>query len=104
MKYIKTLALAALATGLVAGCAGTSPEQQQAYEQAMADAKAAYEKAKSVDYAWRDTAKLMKKAEQAAKKDEIKQATKLANKDRKESELAYQQYMDQKNAGEVAIR
>jgi hypothetical protein len=104
MKYIKTLTAIAATTWLVAGCAGTSPEQQQAYEQAMSEAEAAHKKALSVEYAWRDTAKLMKSAKEAAEKGEIDKATKLATKARKESELAYNQYLQEKTAGADGIR
>jgi len=50
-------------------------------------------------YEWRDTKKLIKKAKAALKKKDYDKAVKLANKAKKQSTLALQQYNEQKNAG-----
>lgn len=91
---------------LLTGCAAgpSSQEKQAAYEQAMSAAKAAYGKSLSVESAWRDAEDLIKAAEKAAKEGEMEKAIKLATESRKQSELAYAQYVEQKNAGEVGIR
>jgi hypothetical protein len=104
MRYIKTLAIAAATSWLITGCAGTSVEQQQAYDQALSAAEAAYQKALSVDFAWRDSGDLIKAAKEAAAKGEIEKATGLANESRNQSELAYNQYLEQKDAGVKGIR
>lgn len=105
MLKSKTLAVMAISSWLVIGCAGMgSEEKQRAYEQAMAEAQAAYNKSLTVQFAWRDSMDLMKAAEKAAKDGELDKAISLANESRQQSELAYNQYQEQKNAGEVGIR
>ncbi|MFP3873985.1 MAG: hypothetical protein ACLFV1_05985 [Thiohalophilus sp.] len=106
MINIKSLIVFFVTAWLVAGCAGgmSSEQQQQQYQQELSAAKSAYVKAMKVHYAWRDTAKLMKSAEKAASEGELDKAIDLAVEARKQSELAYNQYQDQKDAGEVGIR
>jgi len=69
------------------------------YQAALAAAKAAQEKAVSVDGEWRDVEKLIKKAELAAEKGDIGTAVKLAEQARFESEMSYRQALAQKDAG-----
>ncbi len=98
----KALVPVFLAMGLVAGCATTPQEQpapakqQQGPSAAVMDAinsaKAAIAKAKSVNWIWRDTQKILKKAEDAAKAGDEAKAIKLANKARGQAELAVNQY------------
>lgn len=65
--------------------------------QAIADAKAANKKAKSVGYEWRDTGKIIKKAEAAAKKGDTDKALSLAHAAQTQAVNAYHQYNEQKN-------
>ncbi|MDZ7662714.1 hypothetical protein [Thiohalophilus sp.] len=106
MSNIKTLIVFVATAWLVAGCAGgmSSEQKQQQYQQEMSAAKAAYERVREVEYAWRDTEDLMKAAEKAAGEGELGKAIDLAVEARKQSEIAYNQYQDQKDAGEHGIR
>lgn len=90
-----------LATGLAVGCA-TTPEPKEpepAVEagpsadalKAIEAAKAAIAKAKSVGGLWRDTEKMLKKAEEAAKAGDNAKAIKLANQAREQAEMGYNQ-------------
>lgn len=68
-------------------------------EAAIAAATAALDKAKAVGFEWRDSRKLLKKAESITKKGEYNQAVKLANTAKKQGEDAVKQAAAQKNAG-----
>lgn len=103
----KILAIMAVSGGLLVGCTGMGPsneEMQQKYDQALTTAQAAYDKVYAVEFAWRDTGDMIKEAKKAAEKGELEKAVKLLEASRKESELAYNQYQDQKNAGTIGIR
>ena len=87
-KLLKSTAML-LAISLVVGCAGT-PQSGDA-EAAIAAAKAANARAAAENYEWRDTGKLIKEAEKALKDGDSDKAIKLANKARKQAELAVKQ-------------
>ncbi len=98
MKTLKSLRLTALlllVIGFAVGCAGTTEEgagaDQAAAEAAIAAAKSANAKAKAEGYEWRDTGKLIKKAEEALKAGKYEDAIKLANKAKRQAELAVEQ-------------
>ncbi len=108
------LSLALLpAFALTAGCETTAetkpaPEtapkaamdpQAAAFEQALAAAKAANKAAAELHNEWRDTAKIISAAEQAAAKGDYATAIKLANKAEEQGKLAVQQARDNANAG-----
>ena len=81
-----------LAAGLCLGMAinvqaGTNGEVQKAIQ----EAKAAYKKADSVQGAWVNTPKLIKKAEAVAAKGDKAKALKLAAEAKKQAELGYAQ-------------
>ena len=95
-----------LAALLAAGCAsmgGTqtaqSNNQQQAFERAYTAAIAAVKKAAAVDNEWSPTDKLLKNAHKAAKAGDYAKAIKLADKAKFQGDMAYQQYLSQRNAG-----
>ncbi len=99
MFFGKRLVPAILVLGLVAGCASTPTETPVAEDnaevtQAIDAAKAAIAKAKSVDWIWRDTEKILKTAQSEADAPEGSKtlAIKLANKARSQAELAVNQY------------
>lgn len=109
-KFSVTIIVAGL---LICACSATSapkPESgamvskqaqtytQQDYEAALKAAKAAQEKAASVDGEWRDTASIIKKSEDAAKKGDFVKATKLANQAKLQGEMGYKQTIDQEKA------
>lgn len=97
---MKKIALLAAAATLMLGACATAPTATK--EDAMAAinmAKQETAKAKKVNYTWRDTGKIIKKAEEAMKKEDYASAVKLANKAKTQGMLAQQQYEEQKNAG-----
>jgi hypothetical protein len=59
---------------------------------AITDAKAEMKKVNEVGYLWRDTGKILKKAEAAASKGDDKTAEKLARKAEEQAKDAYAQY------------
>lgn len=101
---MKKYLVAAVMALFLAACAGTAardnpgaPEAQEA-TQAIKEAEAAAEKADSVGYLWRDTEDMIKEAKKAAEEENYDKAVKLAEEARRQSELGYQQYLDQKDA------
>lgn len=97
MKKIAILAMTA-ALSLAACATGPSMTEQQA-NSAISAAKSELTKAKNINYAWRDTGKLIKAAEKAAKKGEYGKAVDLANEARKQSEIAQVQQSEEQGAG-----
>ena len=97
---MKKLLVIAAAAALMTACA-SAPSQSSnmaAADAAIAAANQANHKAKKVNYEWRDTGKLIKKADKAKDKGEFDSAVKLANKAKRQAMNAYAQYEDQKNA------
>lgn len=107
-KYAKYLGVAALAIGLATGCqstgtssnmdSGTAPANDQAVQSMINDAKSALTTAKDSGYAWRDTGKLIKKAEKALAAGDTAKATSLASKALDQSKLAKEQSIEQDKA------
>jgi hypothetical protein len=91
------LFLTACASSAAKDSSGTTDAQQA--KQAISQAEAAAEKADSVGYLWRDTEQLIKDAKKAVDEKKYEEATSLADEARRQSELAYQQYLDQRDAG-----
>jgi osmotically-inducible protein OsmY len=97
-QHLAVLALVAL----LGGCASTqeemtaAPADAKSSSEAIAAAKAAQKKAASVKGEWRDTGKIIKKAEAAAKKGDYEGAVKLAAKAQDQGELGYAQAVSQK--------
>ena len=101
MKMIRLLPIA-VAIIFTTACASTDDAVSEAeFKAVMAEAKAAYKAVDKVGFAWRDTPKLMKKAEKAMSNGESGKALKLAKKARNQSKNAMMQYEEQKNAGPV---
>ncbi len=97
---IKTgLAAALLVLAAGSTCAADAKPADAAVEKAISDAAAAMKKAESVGFAWRDTGKMIQAAQAAAEKGDTAKAMALAEQARKQGESAYQQYLDQRNAG-----
>jgi len=77
----RLFAAAALSLGLLAGCATTGDDNAtSAAEQAIAEAKAANAEVAALGYEWRDTASIIKQAEQALADGDADKALALANK------------------------
>ena len=79
--------------------AATSPAYAHNVESNIAEAKAAIKKADSVGGAWRDSGKIIKKAEKLLAEGKRKEARKLAKKALKQGMLGYQQVVDQQARG-----
>ncbi|MFP5506425.1 MAG: hypothetical protein ACLGH6_09520 [Gammaproteobacteria bacterium] len=104
MKFalpVKLTSVTALVLAGIIGCA--APSQQQVAEkpaaapsaaasQALNDASAAIKQAKSLDWIWRDTEKMYKEAEEAAKAGDDAKAIKLAGEAKYQAEAAVNQY------------
>jgi len=87
-----------LVLGLVTGCASTPDEGASdgvTAEQAIADAKSSNAQAKKMGAEWRDTDKLIKKAEKALADGDEAQAIKLANQAQRQAENAMKQAKEQ---------
>ncbi len=80
-KSARLFSVALLSLGLITGCASTDEVEDSSIsaEQAIADAKAANAEAKAVNYEWRDTGKIIKKAEEKLATGDEAGAIKLAN-------------------------
>jgi len=97
-SFLKPAAIVVLALGVTIGCTqqqqkpAPAAEKPSAAALAIKAAKDANKKAKAVGYEWRDTGKIIKKAEAALKKGDEKTALKLANKARAQAEEALRQY------------
>lgn len=85
--------VALLSLGLITGCASTeeASDSGSSAAQAIADAKAANAEAKGVNFEWRDTGKIIKKAEKALEAGDEEGAIKLANKAENQANIAVAQ-------------
>ena len=92
MNKLRTIGLITILAGVIVGCAGTTESDTAgSAADAIAAAKAANAKAKKETYEWRDTGKLIKKAEKALKDGDDATAIKLANKAQRQAENAVKQ-------------
>lgn len=92
----RLLSVALLSLGLITGCASTDEaSDEMTAEQAIADAKAANAEAKAVNYEWRDTGKMIKKAEEKLAAGDDAGAIALANKAKAQAETAVAQADDE---------
>jgi len=100
---MKKLALlvAAIALSLTLTACGSSPDTSHNKDDATSSilaAENANKKAKKVNYEWRDTGKIIKKAKKAQKEGNFDMAVKLADKAKRQAQLAYKQYLEQREA------
>ena len=99
---MKKIAMLAAAATLMLGACATATGPTMTEQDAMTAIEMAKEQnaaAAKVSYEWRDAGKIIKKAEEAMKKQDYDTAVKLANKAKDQGILAQQQYEEQKNAG-----
>ncbi|VAW61151.1 hypothetical protein MNBD_GAMMA08-3146 [hydrothermal vent metagenome] len=103
MKFnhlFKPFFIVMLVLGLVAGCASTPDSEagatREAAEQAIADAKSTNAQAKKMKVEWRDTGKIIKKAEKALDAEDYEKTIKLANKAQRQAEMAMEQLKSEK--------
>lgn len=104
LPHLKLLGIVVLSLGVTVGCAtqqqveepapapAAEPAGPSEVEQAISDAEAAVAKAKALDWIWRDTEKMLKKAKKLAKEGKDEEAIKLANEVKAQAELAVEQY------------
>ncbi len=77
---VRLFTAAAMALGLLAGCATTGDEEcTKAAEQAITDAKTTVAEAEAAGHEWRDTGTLIDSAEKALNDGDCDKALKLAN-------------------------
>lgn len=89
MRITARISVVLLVFGFMAGCATLGEDSPAG--QAIADAKAANKKAKALNYEWRDTGKIIKKAEAAFDDGDADEAIKQANKAKKQANDAIAQ-------------
>lgn len=105
MNHAKLLTGLALVITLLSGCAmyGTSDAPVEPtkdnYNLALASANKSIKAAVQANYVWRDSGKILKKADKAAKKGDFKTAIKLANKAKRQGDMALAQFKEQADAG-----
>lgn len=103
MKFtlpVKLTSMTALVLAGIIGCAAPSQQVAEkpaatpsaAVTQALNDASAAIKQAKDLDWIWRDTEKMYKEAEEAAKAGDDAKAIKLAGSAKHQAEEAVNQY------------
>ena len=81
-----------IATALVlSACGAQQKHTQKDASGAIMAAEMQNKKAKKAEFEWRDTGKIIKKAQAAAKDGEFDEAVKQANKAKKQAELALEQ-------------
>lgn len=97
MKKIAILAMTAALT--LAACA-TGPSMSEAdANNAISAAKNELKQAMNINSAWRDTGKMIKAAEKAAKEGEYGKAVDLAQEAKLQSEIAQSQHGEELNSG-----
>lgn len=99
MNHAKTLAGLIFAGLFLAACSSTPVATQEDFSKALSSAKLSLSKAKKARFEWRDSGKILKQAEDAAKSGDYSKAVALANKAQRQGELAVIQAETQKNAG-----
>ena len=106
MKNSLTVAAATATLIVLSGCqtqeSKTEPAKsaaQASYEMALSKAKKVQSEANGAKNEWRDTAKLLKKAEELAAKGDYAAASKMAMKAEAQGQDALAQAAEQKGAG-----
>lgn len=108
MKKLHAIVATALLGFSMTACAATGDATESAASKsaagggaaaAISAAKASNKGAKSAGYEWRDTGKMIKKAEKLAGEGKTEAAIKLAKKAEMQGKVAQVQATSQKNAG-----
>ena len=103
MRNLSTI-VAVMGASLLVACAGNSVSaDEQSFNASYEAADAARKKAASMNYEWRDTGKMLKKAKEAAGKGDYATAEKLANKARMQGEMAVAQAKEQEQLWQTAV-
>ena len=96
LRRLLVAAVAALAAS--AWSPGAPADDAATYDAAFEAAAAAREAAAEAGFEWRDTKKLLRQSLKLAKKGEYRKAIRLANRARRQGELALQQAREQETA------
>ena len=97
----KLIATAILGAALLTGCATVEKMDKPTYDRLSSEAKAAFDKSNSVQYAWTTAEDAFEKADEAAKKGDWEGAIKHVKYIKEQSQLAYQQYEREQGKGPV---
>jgi len=98
MKFILT----ALVIAFLGACSTNSAQSFDSFEDALKDANASIDQAKAADYEWRDSRKLVDKAEKLNAEGKTEEAFKTIAKAKEQAVLALAQAKEQ--AGTVGPR
>ena len=94
----------AVGASLLVACAGNSVSaDEKSFNASYEAADAARKKAASMNYEWRDTGKILKKAKEAAGKGDYKTAEKLATKAKMQGDMAVVQANEQEQLWQSAV-
>ena len=94
------LASALLSVSAINGAFASPMSSNKAdYHVALDSASKSLKSAKSAGFEWRDSSKILKKAEKAAKSGDFNLATRLVNKAKRQGDMALAQAKIQANAG-----
>lgn len=95
---------AAMGASLLVAFAGNSvAADQKSFDASYEAAETARKEAASMDYEWRDTAKLLRQARKAAGKGDYETAEKLARKAEMQGKMAVVQAKEQEQAWQAAV-
>ena len=101
MNHAKKLTGIVLSVSLLAAgsCLASSPANEQTYQAAVNEAKSALKQAADTNNLWRDSEIILAEADKAAKAGDFSSAIALAEKARRQGELAQSQASKQDKAG-----
>ncbi len=103
MRNLSTI-VAVMGASLLVACAGNSVSaDEQSFNASYEAADAARKKAASMNYEWRDTGKMLKKAKEAAGKGDYETAEKIAKKAEMQGKMAVAQAEEQEQAWQAAV-
>ncbi len=103
MRKLSTI-VAVMGASLLVACAGnTVSADEKSFNASYEAAEAARKQAASMNYEWRDTGKMLKKAKEAAGKGDFNTAEKLANKAKMQGEMAQAQAKEQEQLWQSAV-
>lgn len=97
------LAAGAVAVTLAAGAPHARASDEATYKAAFEAALTARRAAAEAGFEWRDTRKMLRQARDLAKKGEYAKAVELANRARRQGELAVMQAREQEAAWRAAV-
>ncbi len=103
MRKLSTIVVVMGASLLVACAGNTVAADEKSFNASYEAADAARKKAASMNYEWRDTGKILKKAKEAAAKGDYETAERLANKAEMHGKMAVAQAKEQEQLWQSAV-